>query len=325
VTDADLSAGLIDPNYFLGGRFRLSPASAHDALARNVATPLAISADEAALLVRQQADQQVGRAIESLVRGRGWKPEELVLLAYGGAGPLHAVGMAAAAGIGTVMVFPFGSVFSAFGMSHMDVNHVYTRTRPFVLFNPHAGTYGSDLESFNSTVHEMVERALIDMRGEGIHGTDDITFELDVLVREEGGASKAMVRSPRLTLKSTADVQAICERFRAQVPSHNDRARTILETFILKATAATGDKSLPEYSENTTVSSSARKSGRPVLWSKAVGFRETVVYDLARLQPGNRIDGPAIVEAEDTVCPVPAGATFSLDRHRTGVVTLISR
>jgi N-methylhydantoinase A/oxoprolinase/acetone carboxylase beta subunit len=68
--------------------------------------------------------------------------------------------------------------------------------------------------------------------------------------------------------------------------------------------------------------SAARKPARRVLWAAAEGFRDTPVFDLDRLEPGNRVNGPAIVEAKDTVCPVPPGATFTVDQYRAGVLTL---
>jgi len=322
VTDADVILGIVDSAYFLGGLFRLFPDRAGEVLQQQVAEPLRISCEEAALRVRQGADRQVGETIASLVRERGWSPREVVLFAYGGAGPAHAAGIAVAAGIGTVMMFPFSAVFSAFGMSHMDVNHVYTRTRPLVLFDPRAVAYFSDLEAFNAVVRGMVERALTDMRGEGFGRAEDITFRLDLLMRGEGAARKVMVSSPGLMLQNAGQIRAICERFRKQADWVEGRGRELLETFILRATAATPHPSLPTYSTAGADASAARKGPRPVLWPAGEGFRETAVYDWDRLQPGNRVDGPAIIEAKDTVCPVPVGATFTLDRYRSGILTL---
>ena len=321
VTDADVLLGVVDPTYFLGGRFRLFPDRALAVVRERVAGTLRLPPEEAALRIREAADRQVGETIASLVRERGWTPREVVLFAYGGAGPAHAAGFAAAAGIGTVMMFPFSAVFSAFGMSRMDVNHVYTRTRPLVLFDPRAGSYLADVGDFNEVVRDLMARAVTDMRGEGV-GPEEIAYSLDLMMRGEGAARKVMVPGPRLTLEDAGDVRAVCERFRKQADWPEGRGRELVETFILRATAVTAHPPLPIFPLAGPDPSAARKRPRPVLWSAAAGPRETAVYDLDRLVPGNRVEGPAAVEAKDTVCPVPAGAAFSMDRHRTGVLTL---
>lgn len=322
VTDADVLLGYVDPGFFLGGRFRLFPEQGESALRDRVATPLGLGVEEAALRLVETADRHVGETIASLVRDRGWNPREVVLFAYGGAGPAHAAGFAAAAGMGTVMVFPFSAVFSAFGMSRMDVNHVYSRSRPLVLFDPRTGAYLDDLEVFNGVVREMVTRAITDMRGEGFGRPEEITYALDLVMRGEGAPGKEMVSSPRLALEGPADARALCERFRKQADWPEGRGRELLETFILRATAATPHPPLPVHPMAGADPSAACKAPRRVCWSLDEGFRDTAVYDLDRLLPGNRVDGPAVIEAKDTVCLVPAGAAFTLDQYRAGALVL---
>jgi N-methylhydantoinase A/acetophenone carboxylase len=322
VTDADVVLGYVDPEYFLAGRFRLFPDQAKAAVRNRVAGPLGVGLEEAAHRIVETVDRGVGETIASLVLDRGWNPREYVLFAYGGAGPAHAAGFAAAAGIGTVMVFPFSAVFSAFGMSRMDVNHVYTRSRRLVLFDPRSGAYLEDVDAFNGVVREMVARALTDMRGEGFGRPDEIAYSLDLVVRGEGAPGKVMVSSPRLGLEGPADARALCERFRKQANWAEGRGRELLETFILRSTAPTPHPPLPVFPTEGADPSAARKASRAICWSLREGFRETAVYALDRLVPGNRVAGPALVEAEDTVCPVPASAVFTMDQYRTGVLHL---
>ena len=109
---------------------------------------------------------------------------------------------------------------------------------------------------------------------------------------------------------------------RKQADWAEGRGRELLETFILRATAATPHPPLPVYPVAGADASGARKASRGVCWSLREGFRETAVYALDRLAPGNRVEGPALVEAEDTVCPVPPGAVFTIDQYGTGVLHL---
>jgi len=191
-----------------------------------------------------------------------------------------------------------------------------------MLFDQRTGEYCSDVEVINTVVRGMVERALMDMRGEGVGRSEEITFSLDLLLRGEGATLKTMVRSPGLALRNDRDVREICDRFREKSGWAEDRGCEFLETLILRATAATSHPPLPTYPIGTTDPSAARKTPRSVLWSATAGFQETPVYDLTRLTPGNRVEGPAIIEATDTVCPVPLGATFTLDQYRSGILAL---
>lgn len=130
MTDAAVILGLIDPEFFLGGKKKLHAQKAHDAIQRAIAAPLHISVREAAGLIIDELTTIGSEALKSLAAERGYTPENFVLFSFGGGGGLFCADMAQKCGIKRIYTFPFSSVFSAFGLSTADINHVYeTRSR----------------------------------------------------------------------------------------------------------------------------------------------------------------------------------------------------
>lgn len=115
VTDADVVLGIIDPDYFLGGRMKLDLTLAKKAIEEHVARPLGMTVLEAAAGIRQVADNQMADLLRKVTVEQGHDPRDFVVFAYGGAGPTHASGYTAAAGISTLVIPPTSTVHSAYG------------------------------------------------------------------------------------------------------------------------------------------------------------------------------------------------------------------
>jgi N-methylhydantoinase A/oxoprolinase/acetone carboxylase beta subunit len=150
VTDANLLLGLVDGDRFLGGRMRLSTKRAEDAVKRRLARPLGREVTDLAAEIRRR----VNEGMADCIRERVAEPKLFTMFAFGGGGPLHACGIAELVGIRRVVGFPFGSVFSAFGSSTVDIRHRYR---------------GQDEE-------ELRRQAILDMRGEGF-AASDVVFD----------------------------------------------------------------------------------------------------------------------------------------------------
>ncbi len=170
VTDADVVLGIIDPDRFLGGAMPLDADRARAALA----TLDADDPDGAAERVRARLHENMGARIAKGLAARGIDPADATLLAYGGAGPTHAVGVAERLGIREVLTLPFSAVFSAFGAQSADVSHVYAQ----------APGDGVD--------ERLRARALRDMRGEGF-SADDVEVTSTTVQRH--GAERVEVRA----------------------------------------------------------------------------------------------------------------------------------
>src|ERR687891_616146 len=121
VTDADLALGIIDANYFLGGKKRLNKERALQTIEEKIARPLKLRAHEAAAGIYEIVNSKMSDLIRRQVVRTGYLPEEFVIYAFGGAGPVHAAGFAAELGVKRIYIFATSPVFSAFGAAAADV------------------------------------------------------------------------------------------------------------------------------------------------------------------------------------------------------------
>ena len=127
VTDANLFLGRLDPDRPLAGEIRLDTGAATEAVA-GLAADLGISAEDCALGIVRVADAEMVRALRVMTVQRGLDPRRFTLLAFGGAGPLHATGIATALGIDQILVPVDGGVFSALGLAAADRRRDEVRT-----------------------------------------------------------------------------------------------------------------------------------------------------------------------------------------------------
>ncbi len=123
VTDASVVLGWLDPAYFAGGAVQLDPARAREAVSREIAGPLGMTAEAAALGIHRVVNAQMVEGIRLVSIRRGLDPRQFTLVALGGAGPLHATALAAELGIGSVLIPRHPGVLSAAGLLAAPVEH----------------------------------------------------------------------------------------------------------------------------------------------------------------------------------------------------------
>jgi len=116
VSDADLVLGYLNPDYFLGAQMKLSTSAAHRAIEVNLAKPLNLSVVEAAWGVHSVVNENMASAAKVYVAEKGEDPSSCAIVAFGGAGPVHASDLARRIGAKTVLIPPRAGVASAFGM-----------------------------------------------------------------------------------------------------------------------------------------------------------------------------------------------------------------
>ncbi len=308
VTDAAVILGLIDPDYFLGGTKRLKREKASQAIERKISSKLNISVEEAAQQIVARLETIGADALRELRSERGRMDDDFVLFSFGGGGGLFSAGMARKSAINKVYTFPFGSVFSAFGLSTADVSHHY-QTRTNLLYKKGEGL--SSQREFEHLVQKLENSAYRDMRGEGF--VPDfvklrLTFEIvaSVGVKEtvqwvEGTFSEAALNSA---------LNQICEQLNA--------GELVIESVQLRSQAAVSRYELNSFELLGKDAAKAVKATRSVYWTDR--FLETPVYDLDRIQAGNEIAGPAIIESANTTIVVPEDAVFKMDSYMNGIL-----
>ena len=126
VTDANLVLGRLNPDYFLGGEIELDAEQARRAVHERCARPLGMDVHEAALAVVEIANAAMVNALRLVSVQRGYDPRDFVLVAFGGAGPVHANRLAAETEIATTLIPPSPGLFSALGLLVSDLKHDYS-------------------------------------------------------------------------------------------------------------------------------------------------------------------------------------------------------
>jgi N-methylhydantoinase A/oxoprolinase/acetone carboxylase beta subunit len=324
VTDADVALGYVNPDNFHGGRIRLNRARAERALRERIAEPLGVSVEEAALAVRRIVDANMGQAIRRETVLKGFDPREFILFAFGGAGPAHCCGYARFAEMDRVVVFPFAPTFCAFGSSTMDVVHVYERSRHLHVLHPATSSYLSDYQAFNETVEALQEVAQRDFSGEG-YQLADVTYELELDMKFGGQLNVKRVSSPLLRIGSEADVIALRHAFEKEYSDAysplglNPEAGIEIHNFVVRGRVGQVRPTLERHPFVGEDPAAAQVSTRAAHWEQ-IGTVPTPVFDQDLIRCGNVIDGPAIIEAEDTTIVIEPGWRYTLDEYLNGVI-----
>ncbi len=316
VTDCDLVLGYLDPGYFLGGRKILDKAKAASAIREHIAEPLGLGVVEAAAGVYAIINSKMSDLIRRQLVRSGHLPEEFVLYAFGGAGPVHAAEFARELGIGSIYVFPTSPVFSAFGAATADV--VHSRVATFEALLPF------DAATLNARLAQIEEELGALMAGEGFGGgTERVAFRRAVSMRFRRQTYGTDVALPwdRLDADRVTELGRIFERqYEELYGAGTAFARAGVEVHALRvdAVGALTKPLLAPLDLGPADPSAARKGGRPAYFGG--GFVETAVYERDRLLPGASVAGPAIVESPLTTVVIPPGHRAEVDGYRDLVI-----
>jgi N-methylhydantoinase A len=299
VTDAHLVLGVLDAGRPLAGRVALDVGLARDAVLREVAEPLGVTVEQAAEAVLRVADANMAAALRVVSASRGHDPRELTLVAFGGAGPMHACAIAEDLGTPRILVPRHPGVTAALGLLLSDVRHdlrlSWVTPTALVLDDP--GALDGALERL-----ERDGRALLERSGHG--STGEIAFELDMRYRGQAYNLTVGLSARPVTAETVAAAEA------AFVEAHRrayDYTPSLEETEIVTIRArATAPGARFSWSSNGGSDGSLPRS-RPV-WLGGV-WRECAVVDRGGLGAGDTVAGPAILEEEDSTVLVSPGWT----------------
>ena len=326
VTDADIILGYINPEYYHGGRMKLDKGKAASAIREKIAQPLGIDVEEAALLIKKIVDANMGDTIAKETFLRGYKPDDFILFAFGGAGPTHCCGYGPYAGINKIVVFPFSPVFCAYGSSTMDILHLYEQSLRLPLLAPGSMIPFSDYDVFNNTVKSLQEKAIKDITDEGFT-VDSIKFGLEIEAKYGGQLNILRFMSPLLFINNDADVRAVYQAFEDEYCKVYNRISAFPQggvdvlNLILRATVDYPKPKLPTYPlAKETPDTGALKGKREAYWTEYGAFRPTPVYEAKLLKHGNTINGEAIIEAEDTTIVLTPGYRLSVDKYLNFII-----
>jgi N-methylhydantoinase A len=300
-TDAHLVIGTIRPGTFLGGRMSLDGEAA-----RAVFAPLAgrfsLSLEEAAASALRLADANIVRAIQLVSTERGRDPRDYVLVPYGGAGPLHAARVAEELGIDTIVVPPNPGVISAYGLLASDYTKFESVTRKMRLDDAAPG-------ELRRLFAEMEARLAAQFAEMGMAGA--LTFTHTVEMRFVGQAFEVPVELDATTVAGL-DRAGLAQRFAEahhRMFLHGAGLDRAVEIVTLRLGATLPVDVVPRLERE---SEGARKPETARL------FDSKAWIDCARvpaetLAPGQRLDGPTVIEGYTATTFVPAGWRAEID------------
>ena len=308
VTDAALILGYLNPDYFLGGEMSLDAAHAREVMKKKLADPLKISVEEVAMGINKIVTENMATATRIHIAERGKDPRRYALMAFGGAGPIHAFRIAEILKIKTVICPPAAGTASALGLL----------VTPMAL--DFARSYISKLDSIdwdhvNNMYEEMEAEAMSSLVESGA-SKEEIVFERSADMRYRGqfyeipspmpGGKLGPEKIPEITdafykayekafsrYMTDAPIQGLTWRLRAQCP---------LPSLEIKYSAKKED-----------TEAAALKGRRKAYFPEQNSFIECPVYERYLLKPGTKLKGPAILEERESTTIAGVDSELSID------------
>jgi N-methylhydantoinase A len=311
VTDADLVLGMIDPDGFAGGQMRLDRAKA-DAAIGAIGARLGMSVMECAAGIAKIVEFQMADIIRKMTVGKGFDPRDFALFAFGGAGPVHAGVFSRELGVAKIVIpqRETASVWCAFGAAAADVLHIHEAVD--IMASPF------DAARINRTLTRLADEAREQMAKDAIAPQRQrLEFALDM--RHKGQINEVEILVP--WSRAEGDFEApLKEAFYRRYEQLYGRgasfrgARLEIVTYRVRATAATPRPRLVASERmSERIPDAALRPARTVYWEELKRLERTPIFDGQRLEPGNAVTGPAIVETPDTSVVVRPGQTLRVD------------
>ena len=317
VADADLILGYINPRYLCGDTYPLDIEAARKAIGQTIAPKLGINEVEAAFGVYQLANARMMRAIRAVSSERGRDPRQFSLHAFGGAGPIHAAGVADGLGMQRIIVPPAPGVFSAFGLLTGDVERHFTRS-----FNRSWDTMA--LGDMGTLIRLMEKEARSSMSIWAGRASDKdliISRFLDLQYAGQGSSLSIEITNRPIGKGLTDDIAMSFEQlhertFGHHLPKHPIRATALRLTACIAAQVNISQVNF----EMPTLEISMSK--RPAYWGPTYGLIDTPVHSTATI--GEGLSGPVLIDGYDTTIVVPPGAQVVRGRQGGVIIDLQS-
>jgi N-methylhydantoinase A len=314
MTDANLVLGYINADYFNGGAMRLDADAAVAGVARDIAEPLGMSLLEAAWGVHAVANANMEQAMRVVSIERGRDPRQHALVAFGGAGPLHAARLARALGIPQVIVPVGAGVGSALGLlaARHTVDAELTR-----IVRLNAGAHEAITAIYTGLERQVSERAALIAGGE-------MTLSRAASMHHVGQGFEIRVEMPAGLIDASyvdAMREAFFVRYRQEY-GYVDRDTPIEVTdwYVVGTTGAGAAEPAVRFRPAATREAASRNAYFP----EAGGLIDTRVIDRYAMPPGETLRGPALVEERECTTVVLPGDTLHVSERGNLIIEIAS-
>ena len=318
ITDANVVLGRLNPSFFLGGEMVLDADAARAAIVDRVAAPLGLDPLAAANGIVEIANAHMIAAMRLVSVQRGYDPRDFVLVAFGGAGPLHAGALAHALGIPTVLVPPSPGIATAIGMLSTDVRHEFVATRRQRLDALSPAALESLFEDFVAEGETRLAR-------DGVSSADRrMLRSVDLCYRGQSHELPITIPDGPLGPEEV-------ERLRSQFHAAHERAygyaapedAVEIVNVRLAALGVSPRPARPSLPVGGPDASAAVREHRDVWFGELADWVACPVLERTRLQCGNAFNGPALVEERDATTVVHPGWSAEVDGHGNMVLNVL--
>jgi N-methylhydantoinase A len=303
VTDANCVLGYLDAASPLGGDLAVDRAAAEAAVMRHIGDRLGLTAQQAAAHVIEVVNASMTEALRIVSIERGLDPAEFALIAFGGAGPIHAAALADELGIPSVILPPAPGAFSALGLVASDLRRDYSRT-----FYADAGTIdpaalGGTIAAMEAAGRAMLDAANIPFGDQSLQRSADLRYP-----RQAYELTVPMADGP-VTAETIAGLTDSFHRLHQQTYGHANPGNPV-QMVNIRLSAAGRLAGLRMVQQ-------PRPNGRPTrprdAWFPGGGTVSCTVYWRDALTEGMTLAGPAIIDALDCTAVIPPGWAGSVD------------
>jgi len=321
VTDADLVLGRLNPERFLGGGMKLARNLAEDAIRKQVADRLGLSVAEAALGIAKIADGAMSLSVRAVSVNRGIDPRDTVMIAFGGAGPLHAVALAREIFIPKVIIPKLPGNFSALGMLMAEWRQDFVRT----LFGGVGRIAAADAERAFAELRAAGEEALARDRFTAKDG--HFAFAADLRYR---GQEHTIPIPVAAAADITTDPSGVRARFDAQHDKRYghaapDQSLEIVNLRLVVTVPRMEDAIEGWLKAPWQPTEQSEERQRPVIFDEADRPLEARILWRPALPAGTKIKGPAVIEEPNSTILIPPDDVAEVDPWGHLVITLAER
>ncbi len=316
ITDANLALGFINPAYFLGGRMKLDKEKAEKAISEKIARPLNLDLAEAAHGIIEIINVDMEEGIRALSTERGYDVRDFILLAFGGAGGLHAGRLAQSLKIPKVLVPLVSGVTSAMGMLLADVRHDYIRSGLELLSS-------ATLNFMNQRFAELKDKGTQEIVSEGFRAEEIIySYYLDLRYAGQGYEITVPISSGLL---AESDKEIIATAFHSQHErqfGHKAEDQPLeIVNYRVSVFVKVAKPVIKTYPTAVQPVIDCLKGKRKIYMGKKLGLVDFDLYDRELLYPGHVINGPAIIDQPDSTTAVFPGQIAEIDEFRNIIIT----
>ena len=300
VTDCNLALGYLDSNALLAGRLPIQGDKAKAAIDEHLAKPLGIDTDAAAAGVLNVVNASMAEALRIVSVERGHDAREFSLVAFGGAGPMHAAELAAELGIREVIIPPIPGGFSALGLVATDLKRDYVKTHFIPLGEADPDAVAAAFGEMEAAAKQMLEAARIPEQDRAMEWAADLRYgrqAYELTVPCQPGA---------VTKETLGELARLFHEKHRLTYGHDNPDETI-QMVNLRLTAIGRFENIELSHGGGDGGDQASLKGHRPVWFRQGGRQDCAVHDYAKLAVATDIAGPAVIEAIDSTIVIPPG------------------